>query len=100
MRFLPWHLGFFCRYRPLSDARWVEASRAHPLIQTRMPDDDAELSLLERLLRDPRKELHARLADVLWASADADAAAAASLRLAAEMPPELGEADEVATAHG
>ena len=100
MRFLPWHLGFFCRYRPLSGEQWMAASREHPLIQTRMPDDEADLPLLERLLRDPRKELHERLAHLLWDAADLDVAAAAALELADEMPPERGDAGEVATAHG
>lgn len=100
MRFLPWHLGFLCRYRPLSDERWVEASRQHPLIQTRMSDDEADLPVLERLLRDPRPELHGRLADLLWQATDAADAEQRALSLAVEMPPETGEADEVATAHG
>ena len=100
MRFLPWHLGFFCRYRPLSGEQWMAASREHPLIQTRMPDDEADLPLLERLLRDPRKELHERLAHLLWDAADLDVAEAAALELADEMPPERGDAGEVATAHG
>jgi tRNA-dihydrouridine synthase 3 len=100
MRFLPWHLGFLCRYRPLSAARWVEASRVHPLLQTRLPDDEPELPLLERLLRDARPELHARLAGILWAAPDPAAAEAQALRLAGEMPPVAGEAGEVATAHG
>ena len=99
MRFLPWHFGFFCRYRPLSGERWMAASREHPLIQTRMPDDE-ELPVLEQVLRDPRKELHERLADVLWSAADVDEAEQLALRLAEEMPPERGDAGEVATAHG
>lgn len=100
MRFLPWHLGFFCRYRPLSSEHWQEASREHPLIQTRMPDDEGELSLLERLLRDPRKELHVRFADILWDAADLDDLTVKATALAEDMPPELGEAGEVATAQG
>ena len=78
----------------------MAASREHPLIQTRMSDDEADLPLLERLLRDPRKELHERLADALWSARDLDEAEAAALRLADEMPPEVGDAGEVATAHG
>jgi tRNA-dihydrouridine synthase 3 len=100
MRFLPWHLGFFCRYRPLSGDRWEAASREHPLIQTRMPDDEPDLPLLERLLRDPRPDVHQRLADLLWESADVDEAERRALQLAAEMPPMAGDAGEVATAHG
>jgi len=99
MRFLPWHFGFFCRYRPLSEQKWVDASKEHPLIQTRLPNGE-DLPLLEQLLRDPRKDVHARLSDVLWDAADVDAAEAAAMQLAEEMPPESGDADEVATAHG
>ncbi len=100
MRFLPWHFGFFCRYRPLSGERWEAASREHPLMQTRFPDDETELPVLERLLRDARPELHARLATLLWEAADVGEAEARALALAVEMPPVAGEAGEVATAHG
>jgi tRNA-dihydrouridine synthase 3 len=100
MRFLPWHFEFFCRYRPLSAQRWVESSHSHPLLQTRMPDDEQDLPLLEQLLRDPRPELHTRLAESLWSAPDAALAEERALALAAEMPPAVGEAGEVATAHG
>lgn len=100
MRFLPWHFEFFCRYRPLPAAKWQEASRRHPLLQTRMADDEPDLPVLERLLRDARPELHGRLATLLWEASDAADAEARALQLAAEMPPVAGEADEVATAHG
>jgi tRNA-dihydrouridine synthase 3 len=100
MRFLPWHLGFFCRYRPLSAAHWQESSREHPLLQTRFPDDEPDLPVLERLLRDPRPEVHSRLAALLWEATDSGDAVARALALAAEMPPAVGEAGEVATAHG
>jgi tRNA-dihydrouridine synthase 3 len=100
MRFLPWHFEFFCRYRPLSGARWEAASREHPLLQTRFADDEPDLPLLEKLLRDARPEVHTRLATLLWESADVGEAEARALALAAEMPPVAGEAGEVATAHG
>jgi len=100
MRFLPWHFEFFCRYRPLSAERYVESSRQHPLMQTRFEDDGGELSVLERLLRDSRPELHLRLAELLWSSPDAATAEAAAIALAAEMPPVAGDAGEVAIAHG
>jgi tRNA-dihydrouridine synthase 3 len=100
MRFLPWHFEFFCRYRPLSAPRWVESSRTHPLLQTRFPDDESDLPVLERLLRDPRPEVHSRLAELLWAATDVANAEARALALAAEMPPVAGEAGEMATAHG
>jgi tRNA-dihydrouridine synthase 3 len=100
MRFLPWHFEWFCRYRPLSAQRWVEASRQHPLLQTRMPDDETDLSVLELLLRDARPELHEKLALLLWESPDAAVAEERALALAAEMPPVAGGAGEMATAHG
>jgi len=99
MRFLPWHMDFFCRYRPFSDEKWVLASREHPLMQTRMPTEPG-LSVLEQLLRDPRKEVHAKIAELLWRSADVDEAEASALSLAAERPPQAGDAGEGATAHG
>jgi tRNA-dihydrouridine synthase 3 len=100
MRFLPWHFEWFCRYRPLSAQRWVDAARVHPLLQTRMPDDEGDLSVLERLLRDPRPEVHTRLADVLWAAPDAAVAEERALAIAVELPPVAGEAGEMVTAHG
>jgi tRNA-dihydrouridine synthase 3 len=100
LRFLPWHLEFFARYRPLPREQWEEASRAHPLLQTRLPAGGDELDVLERLLRDPRTEMHTRLAELLWSAADLDAAEERARALAAELPPVAGEAAEVATAHG
>ncbi|HHH29674.1 MAG TPA: tRNA-dihydrouridine synthase family protein [Polyangiaceae bacterium] len=99
MRFLPWHFDFFCRYRPLSGERWQRAAKEHPLMQTRFADEE-ELPLLERLLRDPRKEVHLRLAELLWAADDRDDAVARATALAEELPPQAGDAGEVATAHG
>lgn len=100
MRFLPWHLGFACRYRPLPRDRYEAASREHPLMQTRDIGGDGDGSLLERMLRDPRRELHTALADLLWRAADVDEASELAGQLAVEMPPVEGEAEEVATAHG
>ncbi|HEX5051637.1 MAG TPA: tRNA-dihydrouridine synthase family protein [Planctomycetota bacterium] len=100
MRFLPWHFEFFCRYRPLSGERWQAASREHPLLQTRFADDEPDLPVLERLLRDARPELHQRLATLLWEAPDPAEAEARALALAVEMPPVAGQAGEVATAHG
>jgi len=99
MFFLPWHLGFFCRYRPLPESRWREASREHPLLQTRFPDEQG-LGVLEQLLRDPREAVHARMAAELWESSSTEDAIERFLRLAAEFPPVSGELGEVATAHG
>lgn len=84
--FLPWHLGFFCRYRPLPEAEWGESARDHPLLQTRLPFGDA-LPPLERLLRDPRPETHEALAALLLDEADPDAALVAARGLAAGLPP-------------
>lgn len=101
MFFLPWHLGFFCRYRPLPAARFREAARAHPLLQTRHADEDAaDLPLLERLLRDPREEIHRLLADALWDATDDGDAVQRFLAIATEHPPTVADAGEVATAHG
>lgn len=99
MRFLPWHLDFFCRYRPLPEAQWSERSRAHPLMQTRY-DEPPDLPVLETLLRDPRPALHERLAALLWESADDAELLERVTALAGEMPPAAGEAGEVLTAHG
>ena len=99
MFFLPWHMGFFCRYRPLPAAQYREQSRAHPLLQTRLPDGE-ELPVLEALLRDPREDVHALLADALWDASDDQDAVARFLAVAAAHPPAAGEAAEVATAHG
>lgn len=97
--FLPWHLGFFCRYRPLPEAQWRQASQAHPLLQTRLPDTE-ELPLLERVLRDGRAEVHKQLADALWDAADEADAVARYLQIGEQVPPVVADMDEIATAHG
>ena len=68
-RFLAWHLGFFCRYRPLPEAEFSEQARLHPLLQTRLPDWP-EGSRLELLLRDSRQVTHERIADALIGSTE------------------------------
>ena len=74
MRFLPWHFDFFSRYRPTPAGAWGAGD--HPLIQTRVDDRDDDVPLLEAVLRDPRPEVHQRIATELWdASDDADAVA-------------------------
>jgi tRNA-dihydrouridine synthase 3 len=101
MRFLPWHLDFFSRYRAWPEATWREASRVHPLLQTRPPTETG-LPVLEALLRDPRAEVHQRIADVLWEATDDGQAVERLERVAAEMP--VGDADvevgEVEVAQG
>ena len=99
MFFLPWHLGFFCRYRPLPAARYREQAKGHPLLQTRLPDQD-EVPLLEQLLRDPREPVHALMAAALWDAPDDQDALVRLLAIAAQHPPAVGEAAEVAVAHG
>src|SRR3972149_11948818 len=37
LRFLPWHLNFFCRYRSLPEEEYAARAREHPLIQSRLP---------------------------------------------------------------
>ncbi|MFI5183678.1 MAG: hypothetical protein ACHQNV_04710, partial [Vicinamibacteria bacterium] len=59
---------FFCRYRPLPEAVFEAPSREHPLIQTRLADDE-ERSPLDSLLNDPRVEVHDALAAELLAAA-------------------------------
>jgi tRNA-dihydrouridine synthase 3 len=83
LRFLPWHLNFFCRYVPLPEEPYRELSRTHPLLQSRL-QAPAAASPLERLLGDARPELHQRLAAELVASATRDEALERAERLALE----------------
>ncbi len=64
LQFLTWHLDFFSRYRPLPESEFHEASRRHPLLQTRL-DAGEGLEHLEAVLRDPRPAVHARIAEAL-----------------------------------
>jgi tRNA-dihydrouridine synthase 3 len=75
VRFLTWHLNFFCRYRPLPEAEFEERSREHPLLQSRLPLPEWA-SPLERLLAEVDPETHARLAEELVASAGREEALA------------------------
>jgi tRNA-dihydrouridine synthase 3 len=90
MRFLPWHLNFFCRYRPLPEGEFAEAARQHPLLQSRL-DARAPAIGLERLLADTRRETHQRIAEELMDSATGDEALGRARRLAASLPPETTE---------
>ena len=83
LRFLPWHLNFFCRYVPLPEEPYRELSRTHPLLQSRL-QAPAPASPLERLLGDARPELHQRLAAELAASVSRDEALERAQRLALE----------------
>ncbi|MFI5006714.1 MAG: tRNA-dihydrouridine synthase family protein [Solirubrobacterales bacterium] len=81
MRFLPWHLNFFCRYRPLPEAEFEERSLEHPLLQSRLPVPEAA-SPLERLLADARPETHEQLAAALIESPSREEALEGAVRLA------------------
>ncbi|MGE0143484.1 MAG: tRNA-dihydrouridine synthase family protein [Planctomycetota bacterium] len=100
MFFLPWHLGFFCRWRPLPDAEFMERAREYPLMQSRIelpvPEDP-----LERVLRDPREAVHRSIAGILWDAPD-DLAAGEQLVALAQRVGDWSEdaVGEVATAHG
>ncbi len=99
MRFLPWHLGFFWRYRPLPESLWGERARQYPLLQTRM-EHEPDLPPLELLLRDPREQVHQRLADALWDSEDDADAVQRFSEVAAELPSVAAEGREIKTSHG
>ncbi|WKZ57947.1 MAG: tRNA-dihydrouridine synthase family protein [Bdellovibrionota bacterium] len=69
--FMPFQLGFLCRYRYLPESLYREAARAHPLIQTRadeMQDERLKACPLERMLSDSDSQLHQRIAELLWES--------------------------------
>lgn len=99
--FLPWHLDFFARYRPLPEETWGPAARLHPLLQTRLPSEP-EREPLEALLRDARPEVHLRLSHELLAADGRDDAVARARRLAEERPPDalpaLDPVDDAAAA--
>jgi uncharacterized membrane protein YccC len=90
MRFLPWHMNFFCRYRPLPEELFGELSRRHPLLQSRL-DMGPLASPLERLLADTRAETHQRLSEELMASLTGDEALERAERLAMSLRPEAVE---------
>lgn len=74
--FLPWHLGWFSRYRPLPASHYAEMSEERPLIATRWDSIACEelgetvegMDLLERLLRCGSTKAHEAMADILWES--------------------------------
>jgi hypothetical protein len=92
MRFLPWHLGFFCRYRPLPEERFAEQSRQHPLLQSRL-DAGPFASSLDRLLADAREDVHRKLAEVLIGAASGEEALAEARALAEVTPPDDGKGE-------
>ena len=90
MRFLPWHLGFFCRYRSLPEEHFAEQAREHPLLQSRL-DAGPFASPLDRLLADARPEVHQGLAEVLLGAEGRDEALEAARKLAEATPPDDDE---------
>jgi tRNA-dihydrouridine synthase 3 len=96
LRFLPWHLNFFCRYVPLPEEQYAEQSLVHPLLQSRLQAPQPS-SPLERLLGDARPELHQRLAEELVASGSREEAFERALRLAA-LPVEPASGPELVVA--
>lgn len=91
--FLPWHLGFFARYRPLPEVEYAQAAREHPLIHQRHPLGDG-LEPLEGLLRDPREGTHARLADALVDASSFEDLRARALAMSRELGPPAEPAQE------
>jgi len=80
--FLPWHLGLFCRSRPLPEEAFGTLSLQQPLISTRwegvaspeLGETVDSLPILERLLRCESDDAHQEMASVLWkAGSDAEA---------------------------
>ena len=88
--FLPFHLEFLCRYRPLPEAVFGELSLQQPLMSTRwegvacaeLGETLRSLGELERLLRCEAESAHLAIADALWEAAG-EAEAVASLELLA-----------------
>lgn len=99
MRFLPWHFGFFCRYRPLPEEEWGDRAAEHPLMQTRMVQAE-DVSLLESVLRDPRDEVHERIAAILWESEADEEASERLTELGRDVEPAAGEPIAVQTSNG
>jgi tRNA-dihydrouridine synthase 3 len=87
MTFLPWHFGFFHRYRPTPDTPEMrERSAAHPLLQSRIPVLPTE-DPLERLLTDDRPETHEAIARLLLAEPALDALVVRARELGAALAP-------------
>jgi tRNA-dihydrouridine synthase 3 len=87
LRFLPWHMNFFCRYVPLPEADYAEQARAHPLLQSRL-QAPPPASPLERLLGDARPETHLRFSEELLDSSSRSEALERALRVACGLPEE------------
>lgn len=89
--FLPWHLGFLARYRPLPEAAYGALSLVQPLISTRwesvaqaeLGESLGALDPLERLLRCEADSAHGVVAEALWEAGSDEEAVAALRALAA-----------------
>jgi tRNA-dihydrouridine synthase 3 len=92
LRFLPWHLNFFCRYLPLPEETYGEQALQHPLLQSRL-QAQAPSSPLERLLGDARPETHQRLAEELLDAASREEAQARAEVLAASLPAAVADSE-------
>ena len=71
--FFPWHLGFFCRYRPLPEDVFGGRPLDDPLLQSRLGfavDGEVEddLPIVERLLRCESEDAHLAISEVLWSA--------------------------------
>ncbi|MEZ5964097.1 MAG: tRNA-dihydrouridine synthase family protein [Planctomycetota bacterium] len=97
--FLPWHLSFLCRYRPLPEREFAAVSRQHPLMQSRVDPGD-EISPVERVLRDARETVHVAIADILWTSADSGEALSRLEVLSAQVPEAAESRLEFDSGHG
>jgi tRNA-dihydrouridine synthase 3 len=86
LRFLPWHMNFFCRFVALPESEHASAAREHPLLQSRLAPPPPRTPL-EALLCDPRRETHERFAGELLDSRGLDEARERAVRLAEALPP-------------
>ncbi len=93
-RFLAWHLGFFCRYRPFPESEYALAALEHPLLQTRQPDL-GDVDPLERVLRESSSDGRALLAAALDGSATLDEARSALLSVGSTLPQNQAEPEEL-----
>lgn len=67
MQFLPWHFSFFHRYTYLPKERFLEASRVHPLIQSRFECEESD-DPLDSVLASPHEAMHVEIAKILLTS--------------------------------
>lgn len=101
MEFMPWHFGFFCRYRPLPESVYGAMAAEHPLLQTRLgivaaAEETAagDLPKLERLLRCELEEAHEAMSAALWDANGDLAVAVAALNTVADASLGRWEAEE------